>query len=195
MAVLQNQGRRDRCRREGCGIIRFPNSPAPAACAFSLLTFGRSTERSAAAPRFTPVRQNKKFASHLGAFLFGNSITLPRIFVMNQKTAPCSGTSPEQGALLCNYPVVLFLNSSVPSVRAFPFWRILMMEIVLSHAVTSLAFREETLFLPFHPVPPQPLHKLLRQRRGERHPFPRPWVRERKRVRVEHQAGDFRASS
>ena len=111
------------------------------------------------------------------------------------KTAPCSGTSPEQGAFLCNYPVVLFLNSSVPSVRAFPFWRILMMEIVLSHAVTSPAFREETLFLPFHPVPPQPLHKLLRQRRGERHPFPRPWVRERKRVRVEHQAGDFRASS
>ena len=68
---------------------------------------------------------------------------------MNQKTAPCSGTSPEQGAFLCNYPVVLFLNSSVPSVRAFPFWRILMMEIVLSHAVTSPAFREETLFLVF----------------------------------------------
>ena len=77
---------------------------------------------------------------------------------MNQKTAPCSGTSPEQGAFLCNYPVVLFLNSSVPSVRAFPFWRILMMEIVSPHAVTSPAFREETLFLPFHPVPPPPLY-------------------------------------
>ena len=78
-------------------------------------------------------------------------------------------------------------------IRAFPFWRILMMEIVSPHDVTFPAFREETLFLPFHPVPPQPLHKLLRQRRGERHPLPRPWVRKCQRVRVEHQAGNFRA--
>lgn len=194
MAVLQNQGRRDRCRREGCGIICFPNSPAPAACAFSLLTFGRSTERSAAAPRFTPISQKKiRFTSW--RVLIWKWYYAPRIFVMNQKTAPYSETSPEQGAFLCNYSVVFFLNSSVPSACTFPFWRILMMKIVSPHDVTFPAFREETLFLPFHPVPPQPLHKLLRQRRGERHPFPRPWVRERKRVRVEHQAGDFRASS
>ena len=111
---------------------------------------------------------------------------------MNQKTAPCSGTSPEQGAFLCNYPVVLFLNSSVPSVRAFPFWRILMMEIVLSHAVTSPAFREETLFLPFHPVPPQPLHKLLRQRRGEVQDRVCERVGEPQRIRVQRGAGDER---
>lgn len=162
--------------------------------AFSLLTFGRSTERSAAVPRFTPVRQNKN-SLHILAHSYLEMVLRSPDFRDESKTAPYSGTSPEQGAFLCNYPVVLFLNSSVPSVRTFPFWRILMMEIVLSHAVTSPAFREETLFLPFQPVPPQPLHKLLRQRRGERHPFPRPWVRERKRVRVEHQAGDFRASS
>lgn len=192
MAVLQNQGRRDRCRREGCGIICFPNSPAPAACAFSLLTFGRSTERSAAAPRFTPISQ-KKNSLHILARSYLEMVLRSRIFVMNQKTAPCSGTSPEQGAFLCNCAVVLFPNSSASSVRDFPFWRILMMEIVLSHAVTSPAFREETLFLPFHPVPPQPLHKFLRQRRGERHALPRPGVRKCQRVRVQHQAGDFRA--
>lgn len=194
MAVLQNQGRRDRCRREGRGIIRFPNSPAPAACAFSLLTFGRSTERSAAAPRFVPVRQNKN-SLHILAHSYLEIVLRSPDFRDESKTAPCSGTSPEQGAFLCNCTVVLFPNSSVPSVRDFPFWRILMMEIVSPHDVTFSAFREETLFLPFHPVPPQPLHELLRQRRGERHPFPRPWVRERKRVRVQHQAGDFRASS
>lgn len=133
--------------------ILFPDSPAPAACAFSLLTFGRSTERSAAAPRFAPVRQNKKIRFTSWRILIWKWYYAPRIFVMNQKTAPCSGTSPEQGAFLCNYSVVLFLNSSVSSVRTFPFWRILMMEIVSPHDVTFPAFREETLFLPFHSVP------------------------------------------
>ena len=193
MAVLQNQGRRDCCRREGCGIIRFPNAPAPAACAFSLLTFGRSTERSTAAPRFTPVSQNKKIRFTSWRILMLEIVLRSPDFRDESKNRALLWNISGAGRFSMQLFSCTLSNSSVPSVRAFPFWRILMMEIVLSHAVTFPAFREETLFLPFHPIPPHPLHELLRQRRGERHPLPRPWVRERKRVRVQHQPGDFRA--
>ena len=56
------------------GLILFPDSPAPSACAFSLLASAHSTKRSAATLRSIHVSQNEKLAAHLGAFLSGNSM-------------------------------------------------------------------------------------------------------------------------
>jgi hypothetical protein len=55
-------------------VILFPDSPAPSACAFSILASVHSTWRSAATLRFIHVSQNEKFAAYLGAFSSGNSI-------------------------------------------------------------------------------------------------------------------------
>ena len=67
--------RRAPCRLAPPGgslISYFLHSPVPSARAFFLLASARSTWRSAATLRFTPVSQQKKFASHLGTFSFGN---------------------------------------------------------------------------------------------------------------------------
>lgn len=68
-------------------IILFLNSPAPSSRAFSILVSGRSTYRSAAMLRFTLVSQNEEFASHLGAFLFGNSMIWTAPSFLREKAA------------------------------------------------------------------------------------------------------------